>query len=124
MNVCIIAQERAHEAAFMVGSQKKRERNAGGREWRGWRVRERVRVGCENGCGLGAFSDAGWVALRTMPLPAQTRRNEATFPARCIGIARHGQRREPCYGQRGKPCYGQRGKKMVKHAPFPFSPST
>lgn len=28
MNVCIIAQERAHEAAFMVGSQKKRERNA------------------------------------------------------------------------------------------------
>lgn len=28
MNVCIIAQERAHEAAFMVGSQKKREQNA------------------------------------------------------------------------------------------------
>ena len=57
MNVCIIAQERAHEAAFMVGSQKKRERNAGGREWRGWRVRERVRervrVGCVFGRGLG-----------------------------------------------------------------------
>lgn len=57
MVACIIAQERAHEAAFMVGSQKKRERNAGGREWRGWRVRERVRervrVGCVFGRGLG-----------------------------------------------------------------------
>lgn len=72
MNVCIIAQERAHEAAFMVGSQKKRERNAGGREWRG------CGNGCENGCGLGAFSGAGWVRFR----------------------ARVGWRYEPCLYQR------------------------